>query len=224
MKKLLLLGALVATTFSFAQTMSVTINGKTVDAFLASTVPVNTLPTNTPLTIGVTYTNLPIAPGNTTPTGQLARVVFRFYQPASSPAVFKNALYQNGFKELDLSSNSSTFQYTATEEVSGYVLQIFSAGAQGTTSTEKYNINVSNTATLSTRSVELNTVEVYPNPTTGIVTLGNSEEISSAKVYDLLGKVVKTFTNTNEINISDLNNGTYILKTDNGKTAKIIKK
>lgn len=223
MKKLLLMLALGATTFSFAQTLAVTINGKTVDDFLASTVPVNTFPINTPLTIGVSYTNLPIAPSNTQPVGQQARIVFRFYQPASSPAVFKNALYQNGFKELDTNVNASTFQFTATEEVTGYVLQIFAAGAQVPTQTERYLINASSTATLSTPSNELNTVEVYPNPTTGRVTIGGDETITSIKVYDLLGKVVKTFTSTNEINISDLSTGTYILKTDDGKTAKIIK-
>ncbi|WP_220763725.1 T9SS type A sorting domain-containing protein [Flavobacterium sp. UMI-01] len=223
MKKLLLFSALVATTLSFAQTLSVTINGKTVDDFLASTVPVNTFPANTPLTIGVSYTNLPVAPSNTQPVGQQARIVFRFYEPASTPGVFKNALYLNGFKESDPNVNTSTFQYTATEEVAGHTLQIFAAGAQGATQTQRFNINVSNSATLSTPSVELNAVGVYPNPTTGNLTLDSNELINGIEVYDLLGKNVKTFKNTNEINISDLNNGTYILKTDNGKIAKIIK-
>lgn len=73
-------------------------------------------------------------------------------------------------------------------------------------------------------------VEIYPNPTTGNITIQSSEsKIQKVEVYDIYGKLLKT-TNVNsiftEINISDLAAGIYVARiiTENGiKTKKFVK-
>lgn len=66
-------------------------------------------------------------------------------------------------------------------------------------------------------------LEVHPNPVTdGILfvdTKANGEK--NITIYDLVGKqVLNTFTNSNSVNVAQLNGGVYILKiTEAGKTA-----
>ncbi|WP_343328526.1 T9SS type A sorting domain-containing protein [Polaribacter staleyi] len=209
---------------SLAQTLEIKVNGKPIDDFLASTSPVNTLPTNVPLDIEATYTNLPVAPGNTQPVGDQARIVIRFYEPASSPAVFKNADYKNGFTESSATSITETYQYTPTVDVSGYTLQIFAAGASST-QIEKYNISVDAAATLANKdfSVQEKKIEVYPNPTTDFINISDVSNIKILSVINLLGKTVKTFKAKNILDISGLNKGIYFLVGDNGFAKKIVK-
>ncbi|HLP65612.1 T9SS-dependent choice-of-anchor J family protein [Flavobacterium sp.] len=87
--------------------------------------------------------------------------------------------------------------------------------------------NVDVTGTLSNVDFESTINNIYPNPTTGIVTIQHNETLESVKVIGLLGNVVKTFSNTSTIDLSDLNSGTYLLNiiTESGKTTtrKVVK-
>lgn len=87
--------------------------------------------------------------------------------------------------------------------------------------------NVAVTGTLSNVDFESTNNNVFPNPTTGVVTIQHNETLESVKVVGLLGNVVKSFSNTNTIDLSDLNSGTYMLNiiTESGKTTtrKIVK-
>ncbi|MBP1646478.1 MAG: hypothetical protein H6Q16_2056 [Bacteroidetes bacterium] len=61
-----------------------------------------------------------------------------------------------------------------------------------------------------------NLITIYPNPASNIVNLeikDVSKEILKLNIYNILGVLVKTETisNNNQINISDLNNGIYLL-------------
>ncbi len=85
-------------------------------------------------------------------------------------------------------------------------------------------------ATLSNSSFEaISTLKVYPNPSTGIFTIASEEELTIT-VYDIVGKVIKTQTISNDNNILDISNynaGVYFLNTVNTqgetKTFKLIK-
>ncbi|HRA72824.1 MAG TPA: T9SS type A sorting domain-containing protein, partial [Flavobacterium sp.] len=58
-------------------------------------------------------------------------------------------------------------------------------------------------------------INMYPNPTTGIVTISNEENLSIDKIeiLDILGKRVATKTgNTSQVDISHLSNGMYVFK------------
>ena len=58
---------------------------------------------------------------------------------------------------------------------------------------------------------DLDGITIYPNPTTGKLTIG-AEGVLKVEVYDHSGRLVATFTNTNQIDISQLPTGTYALR------------
>jgi len=70
---------------------------------------------------------------------------------------------------------------------------------------------------------------VYPNPTTGQLTINNEQlTIKSVEIFDVIGQVVGTWHAASlqseiKIDISHLTNGMYFLRVD-GKTVKVIKK
>jgi len=69
-------------------------------------------------------------------------------------------------------------------------------------------------------------ISVYPNPTANRIYI-QGENVLQAELFDLRGRKVKA-TNQNQIDLSDMGNGSFILKvtTDNNKTKsfKIIKR
>jgi len=70
----------------------------------------------------------------------------------------------------------------------------------------------------------LSQLSLYPNPSSDIITINTPSgvEITSTTLYNLLGKIVLNNTNNNQINLSDLPTGVYILNitTDNGSISK----
>lgn len=86
---------------------------------------------------------------------------------------------------------------------------------------------------LSTNDVFSSKFSTYPNPSNGIVTLSNSDNIriNSINVTDLNGRTVKTITYSDapadiQINIGDLSAGVYMMNidSDQGKAVKKIVK
>ena len=71
----------------------------------------------------------------------------------------------------------------------------------------------------STSAYDFEALYAYPNPSNSFV---NLSRISNFEMYDLQGRIVKTGVSTNQINVDDLNKGTYILKTDLGEKLKIV--
>jgi Secretion system C-terminal sorting domain len=74
----------------------------------------------------------------------------------------------------------------------------------------------------------LSQIVLFPNPTTGIINIQapNGLEIKSAVLYDVLGKAVTSPVVNNQINISQLSEGIYILNLETSEgtlTKKIIK-
>lgn len=80
--------------------------------------------------------------------------------------------------------------------------------ANGITSFSPFS--VVNFATLSNNDFNKNKLSIYPNPTSDAVNF--SQEISVVYIYDMSGKLLKSFNNTSKINIRDLTSGTYIIK------------
>ena len=72
-------------------------------------------------------------------------------------------------------------------------------------------------------------INIYPNPTTGMVTITNQDNLAIDKIeiVDTLGKIVSEETsNTSQIDISKFSKGIYILKIHSGKSVfqkKIVK-
>tara|TARA_B100001996_G_scaffold344831_1_gene300841 strand:- start:3304 stop:4710 length:1407 start_codon:yes stop_codon:yes gene_type:complete len=80
-------------------------------------------------------------------------------------------------------------------------------------------------AALSLDSIEESKLEIYPNPTSGIINLDNNGEVLNITIYDINGRIVVEHENYSlqQLNISELNNGIYFMKINNLYTQKIIK-
>ena len=139
--------------------------------------------------------------------------------PAFSGTIqwFLNGNAISGANEQSFSA-TQTGNYTAT-----YVLPDYTK----CTSTSAIT-TISSLATNDFESLN-NAVTVYPNPTSGIVTISSSENaiINKIEIVDVLGKTVSVKTeNTSQVNISEFSKGIYILKiysAENVFVKKIIK-
>ncbi|HUH35859.1 MAG TPA: Omp28-related outer membrane protein [Moheibacter sp.] len=75
----------------------------------------------------------------------------------------------------------------------------------------------------------VNAINVYPNPSNGTFNVSSDQKIDNIQVYDITGKLMRTFkdlnTNKTQVELSNFNKGTYILKIQTGQsvtTKKVI--
>ena len=68
-------------------------------------------------------------------------------------------------------------------------------------------------------------ISIYPNPASDIITIKGIENINFIKVYSISGTLEKQVFNTNQIDVSELSSGVYLIQIDNGTkfTKKVIK-
>lgn len=74
---------------------------------------------------------------------------------------------------------------------------------------------------LSIDNSDFNNLKVYPNPTSGL--LNFNKQIDNIKVYNLLGKIVISSSNTNYINLENLEDGLYLIKILSGTNSESIR-
>ena len=67
-------------------------------------------------------------------------------------------------------------------------------------------------------------VTVYPNPTTGNLHFAAMENVEKVEVYNNIGRLMATFNNQREINISDMPAGLYMLRVTLQGDAVVMKK
>ncbi len=97
------------------------------------------------------------------------------------------------------------------------VLLIYEVADSANTAREVY-YNVSIRENVGVLNESVKHVEIYPNPTTSNLSIvGLAEkDINQIQIYSVLGDLVKTVSTTNQtvntIDVSDLNNGIYLLK------------
>jgi hypothetical protein len=70
-------------------------------------------------------------------------------------------------------------------------------------------------------NIDFINVSVFPNPVSDILTING--EYSEVNIYDLFGKLVFSSTPKKTLNISNLNNGIYIVRINNKKAISINK-
>jgi hypothetical protein len=64
-------------------------------------------------------------------------------------------------------------------------------------------------------------VSIYPNPSSDIFTF--SKSINTVQVYTLLGELVLTDNNTNQINLQDYPKGMYLALINGEQVNKLVK-
>lgn len=92
----------------------------------------------------------------------------------------------------------------------------FSDGPSGTQGIFKFSGNLA--LGVSDNAVKSN-LKVYPNPATDIVNISANRKIENVTVMDMTGKKVQSFKAGNQINVSSLAKGTYILQVYYGEGA-----
>ena len=98
---------------------------------------------------------------------------------------------------------------------------------------DEINVYNCNFATLSVKETEkLNGLSVYPNPTSGIITISNSKnvDVKNAELYNAAGQLLHVYqldkSSENKLNLTEVTRGNYILKVitkDKTQSFKIIK-
>ena len=114
----------------------------------------------------------------------------------------------------------------------------FEMGTDGCNGVEGWYLDelyVYNCSTLAVEDVKKqNGISVFPNPTSGFVTIQNTKnsDLKTVEIYNVAGQLIKNFklnsgTNKASMDMSQLLNGTYILKVKSeseNNTVKVIKK
>jgi hypothetical protein len=119
-----------------------------------------------------------------------------------------------------ISDGAATFNDIAIDPINNYVILTYS---QGEIKVKKLSL-----ANLSVTDSKKENVDIYPNPTSGIIHLKGNQRIKAVQTYSMTGQLISSPITENTIDISDKPKGTYLLKIqlDNGKelTKKVIKK
>ena len=81
---------------------------------------------------------------------------------------------------------------------------------------------------LDTNNVVLSSFKLFPNPTTGLITIDSPELfLSNINIFDVSGKLIfsdeQVNSNTKNIDISSFSNGIYFIQINNQFTKKVIK-
>lgn len=105
----------------------------------------------------------------------------------------------------------TTNSFTFTASTSTVVIYLRALLANSSTTEVFYdNISLVEDQTASIDDELKNSISIYPNPTSGIITI-NSQYYKYAEVYDLNGKLILS-TYYDEINIGHFTEGLYVVK------------
>ncbi|MBK85708.1 MAG: hypothetical protein CMC86_00720 [Flavobacteriaceae bacterium] len=119
--------------------------------------------------------------------------------------------------ELNLGYNTKTVASVAWQRNLRFQ---FSSGDIG------YSSLTLNGEALSLQDFNSALIKIHPNPATNVLTISGLDNITSIRVYSVLGRLEKEVFNNYQIDISDLASGLYIIKVSdvrNTLTKKIIK-
>ncbi len=77
---------------------------------------------------------------------------------------------------------------------------------------DTFDSSASTPAPLSVESFTFQDLKVYPNPTSDVINITATQTIDKVEIYDILGKLVLKTSTTNQIKISQLTQGVYLMK------------
>jgi hypothetical protein len=69
----------------------------------------------------------------------------------------------------------------------------------------------------------LKSAKLYPNPVSGSLKIENLEDATNVNIYNVMGQIVRTIpsaTGSIDVDMSDLSNGLYFIKMQNGKNVR----
>jgi Leucine-rich repeat (LRR) protein len=78
-------------------------------------------------------------------------------------------------------------------------------------------------STLAIEDISMQNINIYPNPTTNLIKIKSNAIINKIELYDLMGKEVLSTKQTNQIDVSHLPSGIYLLKASIKNKNQIVK-
>ncbi len=169
-------------------------------AIVTSTLSVSTSTLNVASTAGTTTFNI------------TSNVAWTVVSNETWISVSKSSGSNNATITLTTTANTSTTTRTATITVSG-------------TGVANKTLTVSQAGkTTTVKETEISKISIYPNPSTGIVNLKNTNGIVSVRIFDLNGRnVFTTNVSDNQVDLSNLKDGLYIMNVESEKASKYLK-
>jgi len=84
---------------------------------------------------------------------------------------------------------------------------------------EDYTVNIQNDTLAASNITTGININLYPNPVKDLLNINSKEEIIGYEIYDMTGRKIKTLKNSaiNNIDVSKLSNGQYIIKIETMK-------
>ena len=140
-----------------------------------------------------------------------------------------------GLLKTDFVQTTGTVSIPAASDGSDLKIR-FSVGKLGKTSAAPSNLgeifyvdNVSlkYESALSIVDDKLNDFQVYPNPAEKFIMFNGIDDNSNVDLFNISGKLVKSMTinsRDNQIDVSDLSNGVYLVSINKNKTTLFVKK
>ena len=122
---------------------------------------------------------------------------------------------QIGCNDNNNTNNFSSVQLTGLEANEVLYIRVWS---NGNAVNGEFQVSAWSTA-LSVNNANASVIGLYPNPAQTKLTIKTAENIQSVAVYSVLGQLVKTELSNKTVDVSDLSNGTYLLRVtlENGK-------
>ena len=102
------------------------------------------------------------------------------------------------------------------EEMGGYIF-VFNPATITADSIFYDNLRLSNDVVESVNDLTVGGIEIYPNPVQNVLTISSAEKVNTISIINNLGVIVKTKqikSNMSNIDVSDLDNGAYIIIAD----------
>jgi len=103
------------------------------------------------------------------------------------------------------------FQNTGEPYNNGFVIHVTAVYNPGQIESEYLQTVFDGGLLLSTKYFTQKKAIIFPNPTNGILNIGN-ENLEKIFVYDVSGKIVNEFSPSSQIDLSNLSKGLYIIK------------
>ena len=180
--------------------------------------------------VSASWVNVPLTPNNYLITPQFAipnsNMILKFYAAPQDPA------YPNEFLGVEVSTtntqpSSFTSVYTTTLQaadsvwreiiipLSNYNGQNIYIAFRHYNCTDWFYVKIDKVQVMQSSEIDVTNINsnvfVYPNPASTSLKVAN-EKAMRIEIYNLKGQLVGEYTNTSEVNISHLAQGTYMVK------------
>ena len=116
----------------------------------------------------------------------------------------------------------TVFTITVPSGVTQLVMQLWVGGKLGSYFFDDFS--VTDVAALSVDDFELNAIEMYPNPTNGILNFDNNNGIKNIQISNVTGQMVQEVRDQQNINIQSLTPGVYFVKVELSNNQILVRK